>query len=109
MKALKVLFTKPSGRIPGTRVALLLIVLAVLMIPPMLLTGCNVTGGVKDAAQILADDVIPRMTGEFEQWRTVWEETRDKLPADVRHQGDLAVERAVQAAGAEFRCEVDFI
>jgi len=107
MKTLKVRFSKSGRRIPGTFMALLLVVSTLLVILPTMLTGCDPLGA-KGAAEIIAD-VIPQLTGESEQWRKVWEETRDKLPEEVRHQGDLAIQRAVDAAGAEFKCDVDFI
>lgn len=73
------------------------------------LLGCEGPGDkVVKAAEIIAG-VIPEITGESEQWREEWRETRTELPEDVRRQFDLAFENALAAAGSEFRCNTEFI
>lgn len=61
------------------------------------------------AARIVAEDVLPKLTEESGQWRNLLEETRDKIPEELRHEFDLAFQRAIDAAGTEFRCGVEFI
>lgn len=71
------------------------------------ISGCGSEVG-RTAADTIAD-AIPEITGESEQWRKVWNETREELPEDVRKEFDLAFNKAISAAGAEFKCSVDFI
>lgn len=79
----------------------------------ILLTSC---GGGEDwgknageeAARIISD-VIPDLTNEFAQWRGLADEALEELPEEFRHQFDLAFSRAIEAAGAEFKCDTDFV
>ena len=76
----------------------------------ILLASCDPfdTAGEK-AAKIISEEVIPDLTNEFAQWRALADEALEELPEEFRHQFDLAFSRAIEAAGAEFRCDTDFV
>lgn len=76
-----------------------------------LLTGCDIFGIGDSADKIveILDKAIAELTRESADWRRVVEETKDELPSDIREQVDLALNRAIAAAGVEFKCDVDFV
>jgi hypothetical protein len=81
------------------------ILLAVLV----LVEGCKIGehAGEK-AARIVATDVIPRLTDESEKWRGLSEEAINKLPEEFRDEFDKAFQRAISAAGTEYKCGVAY-
>lgn len=71
------------------------------------LSACGEDAGLK-TARVIAES-MNGITKESKQWREEWQKTRTELPADIREQFDLAFTKALDAAGAEVRCNTDFI
>ncbi len=71
-----------------------------------LLLGCENAG--QQAARIIANDVIPQITLESEEWRKIAEETSNKLPSQFREEFNLVFNRALQISMTSYQCGVDF-
>lgn len=82
-----------------------------LLVLPVFLSGCIEEE--VDKALESVDRAINRLEGESADWRTVLEDLKDDLPADlqstIRHEVSDATTRAIASAGAEFRCDEEFI
>ncbi|MFN8489163.1 MAG: PLAT/LH2 domain-containing protein [Caldilineaceae bacterium] len=75
--------------------------------------GCSDPTGlgdpIKQAVAVL-DNGIERLGSESADWRRVLEETRDKLPSEIRDDVNTVLSRAIETTGVEFRCGgVDFV
>ena len=77
-----------------------------LLIP--LLVGCGIPESIRGAVNTL-DSAIYALSSESANWRSIVEEIKDELPAEIRGEVDIALNRALAASGVEFRCDVDFI
>ena len=109
MKTVKSIFLRLRGIFPKAFV-IPSPLLSTLLILSILLFGCDLGGNVgKEATEIIAEDIIPQVTAESTNWREDLKEALDKLPEDTRREVEIAIERAIQSAGAEFRCDTDFI
>jgi hypothetical protein len=82
-------------------------IISMILISIAFLVGCSSTG--EKAARIIANDIIPKLTSESGQWRELTQDAINKLPQDIQDKVDAAIENAIDAAGAEFKCEMNFI
>lgn len=67
------------------------------------------TGSCEPEPAYIIARAIAELPVESSKWRSFAEERTKNLPPEIREQVDLAFSRAVAAAGAEFRCDADFI
>jgi hypothetical protein len=91
----------------------LMIAAICLSILTVLLFGCGEIEEEVDKALEAVDRAINRLQTESADWRTVLKDLKDDLPYDVqstiRTEVSNATTRAIAAAGAEFRCNEEFI
>lgn len=62
----------------------------------------------ENAANIIATDVIPKLTRESQQWRELAAQTSEKLPAEFRDQFNRVIDHAAIAAESNVQCIADF-
>lgn len=93
----------------STNNSIKIIVFPLILITTLLYNGCD-----DEVTSIEAiDAAIYALENQSDDWRSVLEDTRDKLTNDtqstIRNEVSNMLARAIAATGSEFRCDLDFV
>lgn len=76
------------------------------------MVGCGAKDALEPTNKVI-DEAIVKMTQQSGDWKSVLQETMEKLPKDaqsfVRVELQNTLDRSVAAAGSEVRCVIDFV